>query len=867
MRIDFSRLSASSKQVHIEPRDLFMALPNKDRNYGYPRDVQTEVWKQWFENRGQKDLILKMNTGSGKTVVALTILQSCLNEGKGPAVYVVPDNYLVDQVCAEARKLGIRTACDKFDADGNRVENGEDDYHFTSKKAILVTNIHRLVNGQSVFGLSPVNNVRIGSIVIDDVHACLDTIEKQYTVRIESSHPLYSQIVQRLAQYQDIKDSQGYYELTENPKPGTRMLVPFWIWQKCSAEVWKMLNQPAYNDESFIVFNLPLLTGNWNTCNCVVTPQGIEITPKCISMSKIRSFEQAERRIFMSATLADDSVFVSVMGLKKEKLSNIITPEKANDIGERLILSPQYLNANLNDEEIKQKLCTVARDNNVVVIVPSFERARFWKNSGSQVPVQVLSSREQNVKSGVDDLKSGDFKGITVIVNKYDGIDLPDDACRFLVIDGLPPMRSDYEAVLSDMNPEDRHTCCENIQKIEQGMGRGVRSNNDYCVIILMDNKLINVVFRKEGYKFFSKATREQYKLSQEVCDALMEQDSKPTVDEIFELTDAVIARDKDWIEACRSRLAAIEYNRDSNVDSTVAAMRDAFEKASIDRYDEAVRIINGEINNNKELNDNERGVLMQLAAEYENFLDPSKAQEILLSARNKNGNLLKPVQGITPKKQQYPSDGQEASAVKYIKDFSDRNEYIIHVNDVLDNLVFPDRPLDGRGLLEHTKAFEKALDDAASVLGITSSRPDNGHGNGGPDNLWVIGNSKYLVIECKNGIKSGSREISKSDCNQLLSSIQWFKNNYAGNGFTYCPIMIHRVEKFESSASPSPDMRIMTEPLLDEFKSSVRDFAESAANNANYCDLNEMHKLLVHFNLTGKAIVDRYTHQVKVKI
>ncbi len=44
-----------------------------------------------------------MNTGSGKTTVGLLMLQSCLNEGVGPAVYVVPDNYLVNQVCDEAK--------------------------------------------------------------------------------------------------------------------------------------------------------------------------------------------------------------------------------------------------------------------------------------------------------------------------------------------------------------------------------------------------------------------------------------------------------------------------------------------------------------------------------------------------------------------------------------------------------------------------------------------------------------------------------------------------------------------------------------------------------------------------------------------
>ena len=54
--------------------------------YQYPRDVQGEVWKQWFEQRNNRDTIIKMNTGSGKTVVALMILQSCLNEGIGPAM-------------------------------------------------------------------------------------------------------------------------------------------------------------------------------------------------------------------------------------------------------------------------------------------------------------------------------------------------------------------------------------------------------------------------------------------------------------------------------------------------------------------------------------------------------------------------------------------------------------------------------------------------------------------------------------------------------------------------------------------------------------------------------------------------------------
>ena len=83
-----SKLSSSTKAKTIEPREIFMTLPSKAPGYGYPRDVQSEVWKKWFDIRNEKNVILKMNTGSGKTVVGLIMLQSCLNEEKGPAIII-----------------------------------------------------------------------------------------------------------------------------------------------------------------------------------------------------------------------------------------------------------------------------------------------------------------------------------------------------------------------------------------------------------------------------------------------------------------------------------------------------------------------------------------------------------------------------------------------------------------------------------------------------------------------------------------------------------------------------------------------------------------------------------------------------------
>jgi replicative superfamily II helicase len=58
-----------------------------------------------------------MNTGGGKTAVGLLVAQSSLAEGAGPAVYLVPDHYLADQVMTEAVRLGIAVTDNARDMD------------------------------------------------------------------------------------------------------------------------------------------------------------------------------------------------------------------------------------------------------------------------------------------------------------------------------------------------------------------------------------------------------------------------------------------------------------------------------------------------------------------------------------------------------------------------------------------------------------------------------------------------------------------------------------------------------------------------------------------------------------------------------
>ena len=89
MSLDWSQIGAGHGTALVRPREIFSALPN--RRWPYLRQEQGEVLERWFARRDDRDLVIKENTGGGKTVVGLLIAQSTMNEGVGKAVYLAPD--------------------------------------------------------------------------------------------------------------------------------------------------------------------------------------------------------------------------------------------------------------------------------------------------------------------------------------------------------------------------------------------------------------------------------------------------------------------------------------------------------------------------------------------------------------------------------------------------------------------------------------------------------------------------------------------------------------------------------------------------------------------------------------------------------
>jgi hypothetical protein len=93
--------------------------------------------------------------------------------------------YLAAQVRKEAAELNIETTDDPQSA------------RFLRGKAILVVNVYKLVNGLSVFGVegSQRQPIDVGAVVIDDAHACLATVQQQFTLSVPSSHVAYGELL------------------------------------------------------------------------------------------------------------------------------------------------------------------------------------------------------------------------------------------------------------------------------------------------------------------------------------------------------------------------------------------------------------------------------------------------------------------------------------------------------------------------------------------------------------------------------------------------------------------------------------------------------------------------------------------------
>lgn len=799
--IDFTkRLNKKKSEKKLNPVDIYETIDRKS-DTGPLRPAQKEILESWFNNRkSEKDLIVKLHTGEGKTLIGLLILQSVLNSNEGPCLYVCPNIYLVKQVCVEAKKFGIGYCTIGDDGIPNEFVSGE---------KILIVHAQKLFNGLSVFGI---NNdfVKASTIILDDSHACIDVIKDalSITIKKKSNPPLYDNIISIFED--DLKDQgEGSFLDIENGNYNTLMTIPYWSWFDKKSEVLASLAKYTTIDNQ-IKFSWPLLRDSIEHYSCYITANKIEISPYYPNVSSFPTFSKAKHRILMSATTQDDSFFIKGLNFNPKAVQEPLIDTQQKWSGEKMIVIPSLIKENLDRDLIVTKFSRANfTDYGVVALIPSTKKAEQYQAGGATI------ASPSTIFDEIDKIKNKEFGKMLVINNRYDGIDLPDESCRVLIMDSIP-----YFDSLSDRYEEISRPSSEIInkriaQKIEQGLGRGVRGEKDYCFVLLIGSDLVKFVRSIDSKKYFSPQTKKQIEIGLSIAKMAKEDEDDDNGDYfniIKSLLNQSTSRNEGWKQ--------YYFNEMNSIDSSIS-IPSLYEKLELERDIEQQFIANDyskACNNLQNYIDEkcddplEKGWYQQQLARFYYKSDRVKSNKLQLSAFKANNQLLKPKSGISYKRISYIDQNRLGRIRDFLARYKSYEELQLSVDEMLDNLTF--------GV--DSNKFEASLQMLGELLGFVSQRPDK-YIRKGPDNLWCGVDNHYLMFECKNEVKSERAEISKSEANQMISHCEWFKSEYGDSTKVSCFLIIS-TKNLSYYATLPKKVKIIRKGKLRRLKGKIKD-------------------------------------------
>ena len=281
-------------------------------------------------------------------------------------------------------------------------------------------------------------NVRTGAVLLDDSHACIDTIKSAFTISISraTSPDIYSKLLTLF--FDDlVEQGEGSCLDIQAGDYNTFMTVPYWSWDNKKTEVLKILS--AAQDNSQIYYAWPLIRDHIRNYCCYISGTKIEISPYNVNICAFGSFSHATHRILMSATTQDDSFFVKGLDFNPDAVKKPLRNANQKWSGEKMLIIPSLVEESCDHDLIVTEFCRMSTSKfGMVALVPSTKNSKQYENLGA------ITTTAENIIDELEKLKKGIFSKIVVINNRYDGIDLPDESCRILIVDSLPYFDSLY---------------------------------------------------------------------------------------------------------------------------------------------------------------------------------------------------------------------------------------------------------------------------------------------------------------------------------------------------------------------------------------------------------------------------------------
>ena len=426
------------------------------------------------EHQDSSDVALELPTGTGKTLPGLLIAEWVRLKRGGHVIYACPTQQLARQVFETAQREGISGA---LLVGSHKYWSEKQHTSFVAAECIAITTY------SSIFNISPKLEVP-ELIVFDDAHSGEQYVAGAYNVEIsraEDEH-VYLNVLKTLTPLLD----GIYVQRLENDYPDqaayrqVRMVVP----AQDSGLVRHLSRILTEELEGSNAFRFSMIASGLASCVVCINHSTILVRPLIPPTHDNALFREAKQRIYLSATLGHGGELERAFG--RRSIDRLPLPDSSPTprSGRRLFVFADLADDMHPDELAKKIARTIGK---ALVLTPDRKSATRLSN--------VLAHEGWQEYGGLDiDGSLAQFavatNAVCGLASRYDGIDLPGNACRLVVLEGLPDGMTLLERFMS-VRARAGLALAERVRtRVVQGSGRCTRGPGDLAVVVIRGSDL-----------------------------------------------------------------------------------------------------------------------------------------------------------------------------------------------------------------------------------------------------------------------------------------------------------------------------------------------------------------------------------------
>lgn len=766
MAFNFSNLQPEKKAKKlVEPIELFQSRRITDSSINDLWLAQGDALRSWHKNREKRDVAVSLNTGAGKTLVGLLMAQSLVNETRGVVLYVCSSIQLVLQTEAKALGYGLPITTYFGGEFSNDLAN--------SGEAACITTYQALFNGRSIFA-----NKEIAGIIFDDAHAAEHLLRDHYTLQLkrETFPQLYGELTALFRDYFHKAGKVSSFDEIVEGRLAKLMLVHPAETRGLHSAILAALRGVKVDHDKSTLFAWSHLKDHIDLCAVLVSGEGITIAPPFIPVRTMPYFARRDtRRIYLSATFTGEDAFIRTFGRKPDLT---IAPTTTAGECERMILIPSLIVGVSDDRSFAEQ---VIASRKALILTPSGGRSKLW--------AQVATAARENVAEAIEDFKKASPPEKLLLTARYDGVDLPGDTCRLVVIDELPTGMGPLERFLWEYLGLTSMLRTAVASRVVQSFGRISRGMSDHGVAILTGKRLIGWLRVPRNREILPRFLQKQLLLGANMSSGMRPDDMNGAID-------SCLARDSAWVSAYENYMNQADSEDPvipAAVLSELATAEMQFAEAMWKRdYATATAVLQETLEESARYSPAWHGWhKLWVGFAFDCSGDSAAAASLYRHAFSTLVNLPRPL-----------GSAQEASfpeqVINAALNFEQTAEGRIRVPKNLEKEL---AALKGNG---SPAQVEEALRRLGQYLGLASSRPDQEHGTG-PDVLWVAPGVAFCA-DAKTDKKPTSA-YTKDELGQLADHVQWTRQN--NDGLDVLPVLIGPTYLgCTESSNPAPEVR-----------------------------------------------------------